>query len=252
MVFLRAVIAEFRKLKRTVALWMMVLAPVVVMVLMTFMMSQMPSILVLRGGWRWVELTKVVVGLWALLVMPFLITLETALLAGLEHNENQWRRVLVLPVPRWSVYMAKLVLAVLILSVSAGVLLLGIVVTGLLLPHLNRELRFEPGIPWAASGALVAKTSSLGFLATAIQHWVAIRWRPFAVPVGAGFVAIVIGVILAGSKSNFWEVYYPWTVATRLLAQPPANYPELLAYSGLGGLAVAIGGCWDFCRRDVA
>jgi hypothetical protein len=44
--------------------------------------------------------------LWATLMMPLFITIETALIAGLEHSENQWKNLLAFPIPRWTIYIA--------------------------------------------------------------------------------------------------------------------------------------------------
>ena len=59
---------------------------------------------------------------WAIFMLPLLITLETALLAGVEHTEKQWKHLLALPVPRYTVYLAKLLTALLLML--AGTLLL--------------------------------------------------------------------------------------------------------------------------------
>ena len=37
--------------------------------------------------------------------------IETALIAGLDHSENQWKNILALPVPRWTIYIGKLLVA---------------------------------------------------------------------------------------------------------------------------------------------
>jgi hypothetical protein len=46
--------------------------------------------------------------LWCLLGLPHLVALETALLAGSEHRENTWKHLFALPIPRWTICAAKL------------------------------------------------------------------------------------------------------------------------------------------------
>lgn len=48
---------------------------------------------------------------WAVFMMPLLITLETALLNGIEHGDRQWKHICALPIPRHALYLAKFVVA---------------------------------------------------------------------------------------------------------------------------------------------
>lgn len=64
------------------------------------------------------------VEVWTLLIMPLFVTLETSLLAGLENTGKNWKSLLALPAPAWTVYVSKLVVTVSLLW-SAHVLLIG-------------------------------------------------------------------------------------------------------------------------------
>ena len=93
----------------------------------------------------------------------------------------------------------------------------------------------------------------LAFLSLTIQHWVSLRWRSFAVAVGVGIVAMVVGYVMAVStrQGSPWGLYFPWALPMTALAMPPVNISPLLWLSGTGGVAIAAAGCLDFCRREV-
>ena len=63
-----------------------------------------------------------------------------ALVAGLDHSENHWKSLLARPVPRWTLYVAKLIVVTALLAASAFVLLCGILIDGAILPRLTRFL----------------------------------------------------------------------------------------------------------------
>lgn len=150
MILRRALHAEALKMKRTIALKMVVLAPAAVVLLTVFMASQAPFSTLRRNGTtdEWRALTRVNLQFWGLLMMPLYITLETALIAGLDHSENQWKALLARPVPRWTLYVAKLLVVMAMTAASGVVLLCGLLLAGAVLHRLSPELRFGFSIPF--------------------------------------------------------------------------------------------------------
>lgn len=255
MTLLRVLHAEVLKMKRTIALKMVVLAPAAVVLLILFMASQAPFSTLNRHGVgnEWPELARLILIFWALLMMPLYVTLETALIAGLDHAENQWKSLLARPVPRWTLYAAKLIVVMAMTAASTFVLLLGILMDGAILPRFQPELVFGFPIPWATIFREGAQVAGLAFLALAIQHWVSLRWRSFSVAVGFGIVAMVVGyfAVFASNQAGGWPQYFPWALPMLVFARRPENIGAALLISGALGLVVAVAGCSDFCRREV-
>lgn len=255
MTLLRVLHAEALKMKRTIALKMVVIAPVVVGFLMFFMASQAPFSSVGRNGrgHEWTELVRINLLVWALLMLPLFITLETALVAGLDHAENQWKNLLARPVPRWTLYVTKLLVVMAMTAASTGVLLLGVLGAGAVLPRIQPELHFGFPIPWAAIFRPGAQVAGLAFLSLTIQHWVSLRWRSFSVATGVGIVALVTSYMMVAFSrpSGGWPQYFPWSLPMLVLARRPPNIEAVLWISGAIGLVVAAAGCADFCRREV-
>jgi hypothetical protein len=102
MTLLRVLFAELLKMKRTIALALVVIAPFAVGTLILFAVAQAPfSMLRVRNaaGSQWMELARLNLELWGALMLPLFITIETALIAGLDHSENQWKILFAAPGP---------------------------------------------------------------------------------------------------------------------------------------------------------
>jgi hypothetical protein len=256
MTLLRVLHTEWLKMKRTIALKMVVLAPVIVVVLVFLMAANAPFSTIRRGGagGAWAGLTQVTFLFWAALMMPLYIVLEAALVAGLDHSENQWKSLLARPVPRWTWYIAKLIVVVTMLAASTVILYCGIFIAGAMLPHLQPELTFGLPVPWASILKPGAQIAVLAFLSVAIQHWVSMRWRSFSVAIGAGIVAMVVGYVasVATFRNPDWPQYFPGALPMLVLSRHPQDIEMALWVSVVVGLVVAVAGCLDFCRREVS
>src|ERR1035438_10096675 len=136
----RVLSGEYLKLKRTLALWMVLVSPLV-MVLLQFAVSYKGAGVFLRDGKdAWPPMVRQTVEVWTLLMMPMFVTLETSLLAGLENTGKNWKSLLALPSPRWTVYVSKLVVTITLLWAAHAVLIGGTIGSGLLLKLLHPAL----------------------------------------------------------------------------------------------------------------
>lgn len=249
MFLLRALRAESLKLKNTLALRLCIIAPLVIVTLLVLqaIVGHQPKVLP-TGARAWVNFVSGCFALWALLMLPLFVTLESALIAGLEHSERQWKHLLVLPVPRSAYYMAKwMALLGLVLLAS---LLFGTVFVplgGLIL------VRFDiGGMAGMPPMALIAKLSVKVYFAAmfimALHTWIAIRWRSFTVAVAIGMSATVMGFLI-GQSARFGP-YFPWTMPAQALA-PEAPFNTVLLLSIGGALLCTAVACHRFTRREV-
>lgn len=258
MTFLRVLHAELLKMKRTIALKMVVIAPLTVSLPIFLMAANSPfSVLILRsrGGSQWLALSRLNLLVWAALMLPLFITLEAALISGLDHSENQWKNLFARPVPRWTFYFAKLLVVMTITAASSGVLVFGVLAAGAILARLPLSVELHLGlpVPWDVLLRESAEVTGLAFLTLTIQHWVSLRWQAFSVGIGVGIVATVAGYLMlaASRQTDGWERYFPWSLPMLVTAPTPQSIEPALWIGGLLGLAVSAFGCWDFCRREV-
>jgi ABC-2 type transport system permease protein len=206
--------------------------------------------------------------LWCFVLLPLFVTLEAALLAGIEHRENNWKHLFALPVHRWTIYGSKLIVGMALVCVSSLVLAVGTALQGWLLVEFRPDLGVTYPIPWDLIILRNFGFVPVVFLLLAIQLWVAIRWRSFTVPMSVGIAGTLIGVMLLRTLKNSVSTpagpliacLFPWSmpyimiapISNSTLPEATAGLQETALLAGvLGGLFVSVLGCWETLRRDV-
>lgn len=251
---LRALHAESLKLKRTLALRLTVVAPFVItgMVLL-FSYKVIESGREIGGGGMnpWDAMAQQSLVLWAVLMMPLFITLETALLAGLEHQEKTWKLLYTQPVPRWTIYAAKQLTGMTLIAISMLALWALILLDGLILRKLLPNSGFDAPIPWLRLLQFCGLIYLSSWLILSIHTWVALRWHSFVVAMSAGIAGTVAATLVIYSAE--WNRFYPWTAP--LMVANGYGKGEVLTpvilFSVIGGVVFALLGAWEVGRREV-
>jgi ABC-type multidrug transport system ATPase subunit len=238
--FLRASWAEALKLKGTLALWAAVLAPLVMVLLQTMYIVRTRHL----DQPLWPRIEQSTLG-WGILLLPLTAALLAALLAGVEHREDNWKLLFALPVSRYAVYWAKITAAEMLLALSHAVLWAGLLTAGMLL-HLALPSVPYSAPPWMAlAGRLGGMWAASGLLIS-IQMWVSFRAKSFTVPIGLAIAAVAVSVMGAREWSM---VAWPWMFPGNVTAVERRT--AALIAGALGGLIVAMAGARDVARRDV-
>jgi len=248
-IFIRVLSTECLKLRRTLAFWMVLVAPLV-MVLLQFAISykRAPSFLH-DGKDAWSPMVHQTVEVWALLMMPMFVTLETSLLAGLENTGKNWKSLLALPAPRWTIYVSKLAVTIALLWIAHAVLIGGTIGSGLLLKLLHPALNLGQ-MPLSPFVGPMATVSVSTLLAVAIQHWVSVRWNSYSVAMGFGMCAMIIGVFVVQSPAI--GPWFPWSLTIRAVMNSGADSARITLAAFGGAILAACLGCWEFARREIA
>lgn len=247
-----ALVAETIKLRRTLAQKMCWIAPLVVVSLYVLLT-------VTRGldgeqasspQEAWINLANACWGLWSFLMLPLFITLQSALLAGLEHNEQQWKHLLALPTAKSVHYTAKWVLLLLMTLVALLALIIFIEMAGYVLAWIRPAF----GISGVAPHSYLLEKSLRVFAAStlmmAIHTWIAIRWRSFTVAVATGMTATVVSFLVAQSVQ--YGRFYPWAMPVQVFAHEGVFSDFVVVVGLVGGFVVFMLGLWDFNRRDMS
>ena len=249
----RALSAEVLKLKGTLALWMCLIAPGVVAVLYVLQIwaSRLPVAKSIPDpAQAWHMYVQSVLGLWAFLMLPLFVTLEAALLAGLEHGDRQWKHLLALPLPRGAHYFAKLVALAGLVALAFLALVALVPLGGMALMVLKPGFGIAGAPPWEFLLRGLANCYAASLLMLAIQCWIAVRWSSFTVAVSVGMSATVMGFLI-GQSERFGH-WYPWSMPVQVLAGK-GQWLEFVVVAGIaGGLVVALLGLLDFRRREFA
>ncbi|MCI4566877.1 ABC transporter permease [Lysobacter sp. CFH 32150] len=249
-VLLRALSAESLKLRGTLALWMCLVTPLTVVVLYVLQLTftdygKRPP---LPPAEAWMMFAQSVLALWTLLMLPLFVTLESALVAGLEHGNQQWKHLMALPVPRSVHYLAKLVAVIAMVALAMGLLCLLIPLGGWVLGHLQPRFGIGGAPPWSFLLPRIAMIFATALLMIALQTWVAIRWHSFTIAVATGMTATVMGFLI-GQSARFGP-YYPWTMPVQVLAREGQHVDFVLVAGTCGCLVVTAFALWDFLRRE--
>ena len=245
-VLLRALSAETLKLKRTLALRMVIVAPALLAALALFTQSARLSRAGTKAGPLWENHVQQSLAIWAIFVLPLLVTLEAALACGLEHADRHWKHLFALPVPRPALYAAKLltVHGLTLASTLVACALVALSGWGLTLWYPAVAHAGPPPLASIAGRALLCWLAA--GLITSAHVWIAIRWASFTVAAGAGVAGTFFALFAASAKA---ARYYPWLLPVNVVASPD-RLPAALALGIGGGLLLAILGGVDFTRRE--
>lgn len=240
----RAVHAEILKLKRTLAFRVIFALPFLVGLLEFFIVwrtKKFPA-----GFNLWQTLPTNSFQVWAIFMLPLLITLETALLNGIEHSDKQWKHIFALPVPRHSIYLAKLIVAQALILISTAVLAVLIVIVGVAATYVRTELANAGPVPfgWIAKYTLLVWIA--GWFIIAIHTWISMRWSGFPIALGAGIGGTFFALFAASASIG---KYYPWLLPMNLFLD--GRFTAAIVLGAAGGIIGALLGCVEFVRRDV-
>ena len=246
MIFLfRALSAELLKLKRTLAFRVALLLPLLVAVLEFFIIVRTKTPPAPVNLWR--TLVTNSLEIWGVFMLPLLITLETALLNGIEHSDKQWKHILALPIPRHSIYLAKVIVAQALILLSTVILALLTVIVGVLGSQLRPELVTSPNPPYLWIAKLTLFVWLASWFIIAIHTWISVRWSGFPIPLGAGIGGTFFALFAASAAVG---KYYPWLLPMNIFIDGRSNAALFLGVCG--GVVAIVLGCFEFVRRDVA
>jgi hypothetical protein len=244
MTLIRVLHAETLKLKRTLAFRMIFVAPLLVATLQFFVVWNQKS--VPASFQLWDSISRAALAVWAVFMLPLLITLETALINGVEHGEKQWKHIFALPIPRHAVYFAKLLVAQALAAASTLILSALIMAVGLALIRLRPELPHEGAIPYVWILKHAAFVWLAAWLIIAIHTWISIRWPGFALALGTGIGGTFFAIFAASAGMG---KYYPWLLPVNVFMEE--RFAAALLLGAGGGMIAAVIGCVEFVRRDV-
>lgn len=235
------IVVEFAKLRRSLALLLCAAAPLFVAVLMALIFNR-------QGGkdLAWSMYLTGNAATWGFFMLPMSVTALTVLLAQMEHGPRFWNHLLALPVPRVSVLLAKLVVALLLCAAMTLALAVLAPVSGVVADALTpgRSLAGSPDMR-AYAGLLARMFASAWFL-IALQLWAALRWRSFVPPLVLGIGGTFVAVAATGSDLG---PYFPWLIPTNALARSGDAATTALIVGICGGAVCSVLMLFDTRRR---
>jgi len=237
---------EFLKLRRTLALWMVVVAPAVVVLLQLLIWTGA------RGDFDvdvdlWLAFLTNVLSMWAIFMQPLFVALVVTLVYHLDYASQGWPRMFLLPVPRWTVPAAKLAV-VATMVVAATVVLVALSLAGTKLgPLLNERIVLQPDIPFATAFARAGKVLVASLLVVVIQNFVSLRWSSVPVSLGIGITGTFLALFATSWK---YGPYYPWLMGIQVIHGKEAAAARILWLSPALAIVLAAATLIYATRRD--
>ncbi|HEX8307579.1 MAG TPA: ABC transporter permease [Allosphingosinicella sp.] len=240
---IRVLAAEAAKLRRSLVLLLCAAAPAMVALLCALMFQQKSG-----GDQPWSTYLIGASAIWSFFMLPMTVTALTILVAQLEHGPKFWNHLLALPVPRSAFFAAKIVVVVLLVAAMSALLFVLAPAFGWLgdLASPSRSLTGDPGL--AGFATILAKMFAAALLLVALQLWTALRFRSFVPPLVLGIGGTFVGVVATGSD---YGPYFPWLIATNMLAADPARAQLALGVGTIGGLIAVAAMLVDLSRREI-
>ena len=198
-----------------------------------------------RAGFDLWQTIRRLAQIWAVFMLPLLITLETALLNGIEHSDNHWKHLFALAIPRSAVYFAKWFVAQALILISTASLVL-IALVGTIAKYIRPELagagpvpsRSSPKTPCHMAGRMINDLNS---------HLDAVC---------AGQVFRFHSALAWAERSSHFSLrvrtfgkYYPWLLLMNIFID--GRFAAAIILGVGGGIVAAVLGCYEFVRRDV-
>ena len=231
--WLRVLHAEILRLKGTLTLRLVFIAPLPVVLLAAVVVWEKSADNAAVGLLK--TLSKVSLGAWSLFMFPLLVTLLTALLNSLDHSDKIWKHLFALPVPRSVLYLTRLIVGELLLAISSLALVALILGAGWVLMRLRPALASGSGLPLQEILKNISRMwLSAGFI-IALHHWISLRWGAFTISLGAG-IAGTFFALFASSISI--GRYFPWLLPANVLSPESAS---LSLWPGMAGCYPASG-----------
>lgn len=234
--FRKLVAVEILKIRRSLALLLMFVIPLVV-VLLNFMMLVKRHSLAQIDATLWFIYWNGNTGMWSYFMMPLYVALITGLLNGQEHRNQTWRLMLTLPVSQLQLFVVKGILAWLFVVGSTLVLMSAtfLTVCALLLGGASMQGAFSIELV-----TILGKVALTCIPVLVIQHAISWRFQNLVLPLAVG-VAATMGVQQIGS-STYW-VWYPWSYPVMAMLGSDVSKQQyammLAAVVGMGLLALS-------------
>ena len=239
--FTTALAVEAHKLRRSLALLLAAVAPLLIAVFVFF------NLLRVDKAAPWAMTLQMSAAFWAFFMLPMSVTALTALVAHTEHGPRAWDHLRALPMPRWHLYAAK---ALCVLGVVMAMSLLLALLTTLAVGAagvLKPVVAATGPVDIAGYLLLLGRIFLAAWLLVAVQLWVALRYASFVPALAVGIGGTFFAVVATSAKIG---AFLPWQIPVNQLASDPARARLALAL-GLGGGAMAFAlMLWRMSRHE--
>ncbi|MBC2398219.1 hypothetical protein BD780_000337 [Clostridium tetanomorphum] len=208
--FFKCILVERLKTKRQRFWLIAVFIPMlsILLGLMNFYFNY--NVLVQSGDNEWLEAWTQVTLFYGLLILPILSGVYVSMICRHEHMSGGWKQILALPVSKWNIYGAKLLVSwELILKTQASLLVFYII--------LGRVSGIKSNIPWGFMLNALFLCLIAAFVLASIQMAFTISLKSFSIPLMINIFCTFMGLPILTLKIR---QIYPWCMPFVAMSAP--------------------------------
>ncbi|MBV7276258.1 ABC transporter permease [Clostridium sp. PL3] len=182
---------------------------------------------------------------YGLFIIPLFITIIIAILVRIENSEDNFKRIITLPVKRSDIFMAKLIVGCIIVLLNLILFMALVILAGLIIApggqSMPMNLVYSPVLCFIAALPVIA-----------LQYYLSMKFSNIAVPLGIGVIFSVPAVLINNTK--YW-VMFPWIYPGRAILYGANIGFQSPLYMYIIGIVVFVIfiflGVYEFNNKDI-
>lgn len=206
----KGLISERQKVKGTFTFWFTILGSLLIpFVYFLAYLFKHESFIPLESINPWGAFIQRNLQAIAFLLFPLHVILTIAININIEHKENSWKKLFVLPVSRDSIYISKLLFLLFQVFISLIIFTLSIFIFGGILGLVHSELNFLIYYPELCSYSKLIIRLFISILGVfSIQYFLSLLFKNIIIPISIGVFMSIVATIIASA----WEysIYFPY------------------------------------------
>lgn len=203
------IIAESKKIKNTFTFWFTIASAMFIPFLVLLIQMIQPEKYVPVGDANpWDTIFSTNLSLVSNFLFPFYIILTIALNLSIEHKEDSWKKILLLPISRTNIYFNKVIF--LIIQVISALILffVTILLSGVILGFAHSEIKYLEYIPNFTKYLLLLFHLFVAILGIfSIQYLLSLFFKNMIIPIATGVFGVIATFIVSGWK---YAIYFPY------------------------------------------
>ena len=250
--FINTYTGEWLKKRRSFSSWLVIIGgffiPLVNLLIFIFYPNQLISMH--KSGEFWNQVSDASWKSMAFMLLPMGIVLAVSLITQLEYKNNTWKQLHAAPVSFANIYFSKLLVIITMLAQLFVLFNVGIYISAVIPSFFNSQIPF-PNYAMDAGFLLMenAKYFLLCLPIVAIQYMISLQFKNFLIPIGAGLV-FSVGGLMAFSWEYAYTIPYTYT-GLHYLQEKSKIVPaqNILVWSAAYFALFSLFGFWLYIRK---
>jgi len=250
--FVNIFAGEWIKKRRSFSSWLVIIGGVFIPLVNTLIFLFYPKQLISMHGSGdfWKQVSDFSWKSMAFMLLPMGIVLAVSLVTQLEYKNNTWKQLHAAPVSFANIYFSKLLVIITMLAQLFVLFNVGIYVSAVIPSFFNSKIPFPT---YSMNAGFLLMENAQYFLLclpmVAIQYMVSLQFKNFLIPIGAGLV-FSVGGLMALSWEHAYTIPYTYTAMHYLQVQSkmlPAQ--NILVWSAASFVLFSLLGFWLYIRK---